>query len=573
MAKDSKTQAEIYREERKARIAKANKKNAKSAGSAKLGSLIKKIVALVICLAIVCGIGYYVADTSGLKNRVLTAATVGGEKLSAADFYYYYYLSYQNALSMQSSYSSYGINLIDENVSPDEQDYPYADDDGNTRTWAEELKSQAATRAQSTIALYNEAVKAGVELDEEELTEINETITSLEANASSSGYSLNAYLKRMFGYTKKQFEEQLKVEQLATKFNEMKQTEFADAVTEDDLKAELKANPNTYGLASIRYYSLSYETLTQKEGEDDKAFETRQDESKKATVKEAHNIANGISTDETFKSEVAAYEEKLAEETKAEEAEAAEAEAEAEAAEDEDKDETLQKNISHSTATGLIEAKGADWAFSADRKAGDCTVIEGENGAHIVYIVSPKSLDAHSVSVRYCLIAYNEEFTSAADEDEREAAKDEAETLYSAWKKGGDLTEDSFATLCMENSDDSSTSADGGLLEEVRLNSMVSAFEDWCFDSARKPGETAVIEAEEYGYFLVYFVKNNKDDLDWKKTAKESLGDKAYDEYYEGVIADEGSYPLVNKESVQNSVVKAFCKVIKRNLSLQAASN
>ena len=37
---------------------------------------------------------------------------------------------------------------------------------------------------------------------------------------------------------------------------------------------------------------------------------------------------------------------------------------------------------------------------------------------------------------------------------------------------------------------------------------MVSAFNDWCFDSARKAGDTGIVETE-YGYHVMYFVGNS----------------------------------------------------------------
>ena len=34
---------------------------------------------------------------------------------------------------------------------------------------------------------------------------------------------------------------------------------------------------------------------------------------------------------------------------------------------------------------------------------------------------------------------------------------------------------------------------------------MVATFNDWCFDSARKPGDTGIVETN-YGYHVMYFV-------------------------------------------------------------------
>ena len=38
---------------------------------------------------------------------------------------------------------------------------------------------------------------------------------------------------------------------------------------------------------------------------------------------------------------------------------------------------------------------------------------------------------------------------------------------------------------------------------------MVTAFEDWCYASGRKSGDTGIVETE-YGYHVMYFVGNSQ---------------------------------------------------------------
>ena len=581
--KDEKSKAEIYREERKARIAKANKKNAKKGGG-KAGSVIKRIVAAVIALAIVGGGLFYVLDNTGVINKMIPAVEVGKEKVSSASYYYYYYLAYQQAVQQQESYSSYGFNYIDTNKAPDEQDYPYPDEDGKTVTWADQLMSQAATRAQTVLATYNEAVKAGVKLDDVEKTQIDETIEQFKTNASEGGYSVNAYLKMMFGFGLKDLKKQLEVEQLASKYQEQLHEDQHEAVTEEALQKELKENANDYGLATIRYYAFKYDTLTQGESESDEAFETRTKKANDSVAKTAEDVFKGIDDEESFIDAINAYEAEqadkksdeetaeatdAADETAAEEAENSSAEAAEEDNKEDEKEDatTLLENAAYSSISSAVEKDGADWAFDSARKKGDLKFFKGETGAYIVYVASPRSLDSHSVTVRYCLIPYNDEIKAANDSDERTEAKDTATKLYDDWKKSGNATEDTFADLVRENSKDTSTSEDGGLID-VRLNKMVSAFEDWCFDKSRKAGDTGVVEAEEYGYFIIYFVSNNKDDLDWKDTATEKLADAAYDEMFTALLADDGDYAITEHKKAEQRISNDFCKRIKRNMAL-----
>ena len=92
MAKNesSKSKAEVYREERKARIAKAAKQNAKSIEKRTAASnIIKKVVAIVLAVAIVGGIAWKLVDDLGVIERLATAVTIGDTKVTAAQFNYY----------------------------------------------------------------------------------------------------------------------------------------------------------------------------------------------------------------------------------------------------------------------------------------------------------------------------------------------------------------------------------------------------------------------------------------------------------------------------------------------------
>lgn len=564
MAKnDNKSKAEIYREERKARIAKATKQNSKKLDAGrKAGRFFKKIIAVVLAVAVVLGAGYLIVDSTGIGDRFTTALTVGGEKVNATEFNYYYYMAYQQAAYTQENlYSSMNYTYFDANVSPDEQNYPVANEDGETITWAEALTEDAATNAQWLISYYTEAVDAGYTLTDDEKASIDETVSSYKESADSNGYSLNAYLRANFGagFNEKAFRTQLEKETLAQRYAEDKQAELSEGITDEAIKAEYDKNPAAYGYADVRYYTFTPSTLTKEDKETDDAFKARKEAAYKETLETAKGVFAGIKDEATFNAEVKAYEDSLV-------ADAAKVEGADKAKTETDEDETLYEAVSLSTLSAAVGEDGAKWALDSARKAGEVKLVEAEDEIHIICVVAPKYL-TNSVSVRYCLVAYNESFTKAASKSESKAAKEEAEKLYKEWKDAGDLSEKAFAAVCKENSDDASTSADGGLID-VRINEMVPAFEDWCFDPARKPGETAVIEAEEYGYFLVYFVSNNTDDLDWKNTVRNTLGTTAYEDFDAALIADDGKYAIDNREKVQARVSDDFCKTIKRNQAL-----
>ena len=197
MAKNesSKSKDEVYREERKARIAKAAKQNAKSIEKRTAASnIIKKVVAIVLAVAIVGGIAWKLVDDLGVIERLATAVTIGDTKVTAAQFNYYYTSQYQQMAYYANYYQQnlgYSVGF-DTSVAPDEQNTTEKDEDGNPITWAQHFSDAAVEHAQFVLAYYGEAVKAGYKLTEDEQAEINETIENYRSEAAENNYSLNA---------------------------------------------------------------------------------------------------------------------------------------------------------------------------------------------------------------------------------------------------------------------------------------------------------------------------------------------------------------------------------------------
>ena len=109
---------------------------------------------------------------------------------------------------------------------------------------------------------------------------------------------------------------------------------------------------------------------------------------------------------------------------------------------------------------------------------------------------------------------------SDATADEQASAKALAEAALAKIKTYDDMVSVGAAAL-----------ADGSAKESaeytVATGDMVQTFEDWCYDTARKPGDTAIIQTE-YGYHVMYFVKTQKD---WMSDAVSSLKSDKYKAY------------------------------------------
>lgn len=116
--------------------------------------------------------------------------------------------------------------------------------------------------------------------------------------------------------------------------------------------------------------------------------------------------------------------------------------------------------------------------------------------------------DLCSVDVRHILV-----FPEGADSstirteefsEEAWAAGDkQAQEILEAYL-AGDMTEESFAALANEHSADPGSNTNGGLYTDVMPGDMVEEFDAWCFDPARKPGDTAVVRTS-LGFHVMYF--------------------------------------------------------------------
>ena len=79
-----------------------------------------------------------------------------------------------------------------------------------------------------------------------------------------------------------------------------------------------------------------------------------------------------------------------------------------------------------------------------------------------------------------------------------------AQALLEQWKSG-EATEESFAALATEKTEDPGSQESGGLYEDVYKGQMVAEFEEWCFDESRAVGDTGLVKTS-YGYHIMYFV-------------------------------------------------------------------
>lgn len=117
--------------------------------------------------------------------------------------------------------------------------------------------------------------------------------------------------------------------------------------------------------------------------------------------------------------------------------------------------------------------------------------------------------DSKYVDVRHILVKIeggtaDENGATTYSDEEWAACEAEAQAILDTFL-AGDKTEESFAALANEKSEDPGSNTNGGLYENVYMGQMVEPFENWCFDETRAYGDTGLVQTT-YGYHVMYYV-------------------------------------------------------------------
>ena len=153
-----------------------------------------------------------------------------------------------------------------------------------------------------------------------------------------------------------------------------------------------------------------------------------------------------------------------------------------------------------------------------------------------------KKIDKNVVDVRHILIAPEEttaeDGTTSISEEAWAAAEAKAKTIYEQWKSG-EATEESFAELVPQHTEDPGSAQTGGLYEDVYPGQMVETFDAWCYEDGRQVGDHGIVKTD-YGYHIMYF-SGEGDYVYWRKTVKDMIISTAVSEQLTEIDA---KYPV-----------------------------
>ncbi len=457
------------------------------------------VLAVLLVVAICIGINQTIAN-SGIREKNTVAVTIGEHELSNAEFNYYYIDAINTFYSKYGTYAAmFGLDV----TKPLNEQYT---DAAQEDTWADYFIASAMDTARSVYAMNDAAKAAGHTLSETEQLNVDVAITNATLYASMYGYdNAEDYLKLMYGNgtTEESYRAYVEASLLADSYYMAYNDSLA--YEDADLRAAEAENFDAYSSYTYNYYYLPASNFLEGGTTDESGATTYSDEEKAASVAAAEEAAKALTTEEI--TSVEALDTAIA--------------GLSINAENKNAASTLCEDYIYKTVNSLF----IDWLSADERVAGDVqyfantaasTDEEGNetttvNGYYVVMFGGANDNTFALKNVRHILVGFEGGTTDPTTgehvyfDEEKAAAKTAAEEILAQWKNG-DATEESFAALANEMSDDGDGTT-GGLYENVYPGQMVTAFEDWCYDESRTAGDTGIIETE-YGYHVMYFVGN-----------------------------------------------------------------
>lgn len=491
------------------------------------------VMAVVLVLAIAT-ISVTAITNSGIRERNTDALTVGEHTLSNAELNYFYMdainRTYNEWYEQYGDYTDMYISWIfglDVTTPLNEQAYD------EEQTYAEYFTDMAVEDAKEIYAVYDAALAAGHTRTEEEIADVSETIEAMQAYASLNGVSYGQYLKAVYGNGAKAdtFNNYLDILSVVSSY----QAKYHDGLTYDAaaLSAYNKEHFNEFSSFSYTSFFVDADKFLTGGTTDEDGNTTYSDDEKAAALKAAEEAAKAIvasGADTAEKLDAAIKEQEKYK-----------------------NDSSAKSTKSEDSLYTSINENIAQWLAEDDRKAGDITYLtytttetdadgneaEVEAGFHVIIMGQRNDNTQQLVNVRHILIkptantVNEEDGTKYSSDEEWAEAKKKLEAIRDEWL-AGEKTEDSFAKLATEKTEDGGSKETGGLYEDVTPGSMVEEFDAWIFDAARKAGDYEIVKTE-YGYHLIYFVSTS-DESYRDHMMENAMREEDYTKWHDGIV-------------------------------------
>lgn len=442
-------------------------------------------------------IGYNTLSKNGSFMRGKTAVSTADFKVNACMAQYLYNATLKNFAESNVSYlSDLGLDTT-EDLST--QTCAYDEE----ITWHDYFINSTKSQYEEIVTMAQAAKNDGLTLSDSDMDYVEESMAMFDSLAEEEGMTTREYIDQNYGtqVSLDDIRECIEITQLASNYK----TQYDESLKYNDQEIESywSENKSSFLTCDYMYFTVGTNATGEESDSELKILKSNAKKQAEALVK-ADNYTE-------FEENLTEYFEK---QLKAEDSTIS----------DEDLASYVESLISGATVTGEgydVSTVAGEWLFSDKRESGDTTVIPEEDGSYTAYcMVTPAAKDtSETKNVRHILLS-TENYEDASE------CKSEANRLLKEWRNG-EKTEESFAALAKEYSDDPGSSQVGGLYEDVAEGTMVDSFNDWIFASNRKTGDVDVIETD-YGFHVMYFVSDG-----YKAWQSEVVSSMKTDDYSE----------------------------------------
>lgn len=487
----------------------------------KRNAIIFVVIVVIIALALAV-LTDSIPFFSGRIKKNSTAVTVGDVKFSPADYNYFY-----NVVSTEyvNQYSQYFDMLGIDYESDAFADTEYADG----MTWGEFFDQEVMSQLTEIGYLVTEANKAGFELTEEQIQEVDDYFNYLSSYAKSLGIDVDTYYQNNYGagVTSAVYRRNVELAKLASAYEDTIRQQYIDSYTDADFETYYSEHPDDIDVVDYNYFFMSGIAESGSDETDEEAMQDARDDADEfvARLEDGESFAD-LCREYCLDISKARYE---------------------------DDAESEQREFIYSRVSSTYR----DWLFDDARQEGDVMVFEGDpdqsySGYFIVRFIDKYRCDYETVDYRNILVkvsvdsedTYNTSVEGKEDslsyedyvEGQWETGETTVQTYYDQWQaNGGD--EDAFAELAKTNSSDTDNYSTGGLNYQVGRYDADTEIADWLYDSARKPGDSKIFKTSA-GYQLIYF--SGRDQIRWKIQVSDVLVENDYNTWYDGVAQTYG---------------------------------
>ena len=525
-------------------------KQQKEAKKLKLYTTIFVVAIAVVIVAglVIAGTNYY--KNSGIVEKNTIAVQIGDHEINTVELSYYYNdMITSNYNTWQASYGEnmqmfMGLMGLDVTKSLDEQEYTEGE------TWADYFVTSAIEKAKSDYLLCQKAKAEGFTLSAEGQAELNAVRDQLPMFASVYGYpNVDAYLRSVYGPGAKE------ETYYAYKDAMMLALEYYNAYGEnlqiDDAavrayEADKFDEFSSFSYATYRFSHYDYLTGGTTDENGSTTYSDAENEAARAAMKADAESMPVCASVEELNAAIAALEVNA------------------------DSDETA--TVYTDSLYNNTSSAARSWLADSSRKAGDFTVIPYEttvtndngeevnviNDYYAVVFIGRNDNQMPLANIRHILVNFDggttdESGNKVYSDEEKATAKAEAQAILDEFLAGA-ATNESFAALATEKTDDAASAATGGLYEDITPEQgiYVESFTNWATDANRKAGDTGIIEST-YGYHVMYYVGNDemtyRDYMITNQIRTESV-DTWYNEILATATATEVDTSRLNKDII-----------------------